>query len=331
MRKSLITRVAVLVGLAAVASICPSAAQNSGATVGAPANGFSDNDWPSLLNRPVRAGNVLTWVGPQGGGANNGQPVQQSQTLGAPVAGRSISSPGTYTGLNLSDTLTITASNVTIRNSYIASGSFNVVMINAKGIENVVIEDCEIAGSGAPGGVAGQNGVFINNNIGSGGIIVRRNNIHAVGSGVASGDAPYQVTDNYIHDLDGDPSTHFNGIQDNGHSTHDGQPVLIQHNSINNNLKNQTDALMLDNLGSLTNVTVNNNKLLGANLSTAGVVYIDGSLGTAPVSVVFTNNVVGPNIYKSHVFVRAGKATPFTLSHSGNTSAATNLNIDRTF
>ena len=90
-------------------------------------------------------------------------------------------------------------------------------------------------------------------------------------------------------------------------------------------------TLMLDNLGSLTNVTVNNNKLLGANLSTAGVVYIDGSLGTAPVSVVFTNNVVGPNIYKSHVFVRAGKATPFTLSHSGNTSAATNLNIDRTF
>ena len=88
---------------------------------------------------------------------------------------------------------------------------------------------------------------------------------------------------------------------------------------------------MLDNLGNLTNVTVNNNKLLGAKLSTVGVVYIDGTLGTAPLSVVFTNNVVGPNIYRNHVFSRRGKATPFTLSHSGNTSAATGLNMDKSF
>jgi hypothetical protein len=100
---------------------------------------------------------------------------------------------------------------------------------------------------------------------------------------------------------------------------------------IDNNLQNQTDALMLDNLGSLTNVTVNNNKLLGAKLSTAGVVYIDGSMGPGPISVVFTNNVVGPNIYRNHVFARRGKATSFTLSRSGNTSAATGLSIDRTF
>jgi hypothetical protein len=192
MKKSLINRVAVLVGLTALALTCPSAAQILGDTSGAPVNGFSDNDWPSLLNRPTRSGNVLTWVGPQGGGANDGHPLRQSVTLGAPVAGQMISSPGTYTGLNLSDTLTITASNVTVRNSYISTGGYNVVRINAIGIQNVVIEDCEIVGGGTAGGVAGQNGVFINNNIGSGGIIVRRNNIHAVGSGVASGDAPYK-------------------------------------------------------------------------------------------------------------------------------------------
>jgi hypothetical protein len=207
MRKLLINRVAVLVGLAALALTCPSAAEILGDTSGAPINGFSDNDWPSLRNRPVRSGNVLTWVGPQGGGVNDGHPVQQSLTLGVPMAGQMISSPGIYTGLNLSDTLTITASNVTIRNSCISSvGGYNVVRINAIGTQNVVIEDCEIVGGGAAGG-GGQNGVFINNNIGNGGIIVRRNNIHAVGSGVASGDAPYQVTDNYIHDLDGAPET----------------------------------------------------------------------------------------------------------------------------
>ncbi len=150
MEKSLITRGAVLAGLAALALTCPSAAQTMGETSGAPINGFGDNDWPSLLNRPTRSGNVLTWVGPQGGGANNGHPVQQSVTLGAPVAGQIISSSGTYTGLNLSDTLTITASNVTVRNSYISTvGGYNVVKINAIGIENVVIEDCEIAGGGA--------------------------------------------------------------------------------------------------------------------------------------------------------------------------------------
>jgi hypothetical protein len=331
MRKLLINRLAVLVGLGALALTCPSAAQILGDTSGAPINGFSDNDWPSLLNRPTRSGNVLRWVGPQGGGANNGHPVQQSMTLGAPVAGQMISSPGTYTGLNLSDTLTITASNVTVRNSYISTvGGYNVVRINAIGIQNVVIEDCEIAGGGAASGVGGQNGVFINNNIGGGGITVRRNNIHAVGSGVASGDAPYQVTDNYIHDLEGAPETHFNGIQDNGHSTHDGQPVLIEHNSINNNLQNQTDALMLDNLGNLTNVTVNNNKLLGSKLSTAGVVYIDGSMGTGPLSVVFTNNVVGPNIYG--ITCLRGKARPVhSRSSAAGTSAATGLNIDKSF
>jgi hypothetical protein len=130
------------------------------------------------------------------GGAAGRRRQQRSSCTAIRYAGRArcrqiISSSGTYTGLNLSDTLTITASNVTIRDSYISTvGGYNV--INAIGIQNVVIEDCEIVGGGAAGGAAGQNGVFINNDIGSGGIIVRRNNIHAVGSGVASGDAPYK-------------------------------------------------------------------------------------------------------------------------------------------
>lgn len=44
-------------------------------------SGFSDSDWASELNRPTLSGNVLTWVGPLGGGVNNGTPVQQSRTL----------------------------------------------------------------------------------------------------------------------------------------------------------------------------------------------------------------------------------------------------------
>lgn len=301
--------------------------------------GFSDNDWPSLLNRPTitsgnpaSAGAVLTWVGPSGGGANNGNPVQQAVTLPAPTFGRTISAAGTYSGLNLNDTLLITASNVTIQHSYISTqGGFNVINVSATGIQNVVIEDCELVGGGPTSGVVGQNGVIINNNIGSGGVIVRRNHIFAIGSGVASGDAPYQVTDNYIHDLAGDPSSHYNGIQDNGHTNHDGQPVLIQHNAIDNNLQNQTDALMIDNAGDQTGVTVNNNKFLGANFTSAGVVYVDGSQGTGPISVVFTNNVVGPNTFGTYVFSRQGSASSFSLTHSGNTSATTGLSIDGGF
>jgi hypothetical protein len=87
---------------------------------------------------------------------------------------------------------------------------------------------------------------------------------------------------------------------------------------------------MLDNLGNLTNVTVNNNKLLGSKLSTAGVVYIDGSMGTGPLSVVFTNNVVGPNIYG--ITCLRGKARPVhSRSSAAGTSAATGLNIDKSF
>lgn len=297
-----------------------------------------DNAWPSLANRPIitsgnpsSAGAVLSWVGPLGGGPNNGNPVPQSITLPAPTSGQTISSSGTYTGLNLSDTLTITASNVTIQQSYInTSGGFNVVGINATGIANVVIEDCEIVGGGASSGVTGQNGVFINNNTGTG-IIIRRNNIFSSGNGVTPGDAPYTVTDNYIHDLAGAAATHFNGIEDNGHTTHDGAAVLIQHNSINNNLQDQTDALYLSNLGNLTNVTVNDNMLVGALLTSAGTVYVDGSFTTAPMNVTFTNNVVGPNTSTNYVFSRPGTASPFTLTHSGNTSATTGLNIDGTF
>lgn len=300
--------------------------------------GFTDNQEPSLLNRPtITSGNpttsgaVLTWVGPSGGGANNGSPVQQTVTLPGPTSGQTISASGTYTGLNLSDTLTITASNVTVRQSYISSsGGASIVAINATGIANVIIEDCEIVGGGSGSGVTGQNGVFINNNTGSG-IIIRRNNIYNSGNGVAVGDAPYTVVNNYIHDLAGAAATHFNGIEDNGHTNHDGAAVLIQYNAINNNLQDQTDALMLCNLGDLTNVTVDSNWLLGAGLTSAGVVYVDGSLGSGPISVTFTNNIVGPNVSTNYVFARPGTASSFTLTHTGNTSATTGLNIDGTF
>lgn len=300
---------------------------------------FNDDDEPTALNRggitsgnPATAGAVYSWVGPLGGGANNGSPQKQSVTLGAPVSSMTISAPGTYSGLNLSDTLEITVSNVTIQHSYLSSATGdNVVKIGTAGIQNVIIEDCEIAGGGAAGNLPGQNGVFIVNNLGSGGVIVRRNNIHGVGSGVASGDAPYQVTHNWIHDLAGDPITHFNGIQDNGHTNHDGLPVLIDHNSINNNLQNQTDALMLTNLGDLTNVTVTFNWLRGAGLTSAGVVYVDGSSGTGPVSVTFNNNKVGPNTFGTRVFTRTGSASSYTLNHTGNTDVTTGASIDGDF
>src|SRR5450631_3283381 len=45
------------------------------------AGGFSDSDWPSAVNRPSFSGGVLTWVGPLGGGPNNGSPIQQTRTL----------------------------------------------------------------------------------------------------------------------------------------------------------------------------------------------------------------------------------------------------------
>lgn len=332
-----------LVAVAAILFASPVDAFMRGGLTVVSSSGHSDSDWPDTPgtrptitsgNPATGAGAVLSWVGPSGGGPNNGNPVQQSVTLPAASGPRTISASGTYSGLNLFDTLTITASNVTIQHSYINSaGGFNVIAINAAGVQNVVIEDCEIVGGGATSGVAGQSGIFIINNLGSGGVTVRRNHIFAVGDGISVGDAPYTVSDNYIHDIDGDPSTHFNGMQDNGHTNHDGQPVLIQHNVINNNLQNETDALMLTNLGPNTNVSVLNNKFLGAGLTSAGVVYVDGSSGTPPMSVTFNNNVVGPssNAANTTVFSRTGAASSYTLNHTGNTNATTGANIDGNF
>ena len=70
--------------LAVTALIRPSAAQIlqfSGVSTGGGGGGYRDDDWPDASNRPTVSGSTMTWVGPLGGGPNNGNPQRQSVSL----------------------------------------------------------------------------------------------------------------------------------------------------------------------------------------------------------------------------------------------------------
>ena len=99
-----------------------------------------------------------------------------SQVLSAQQSDLTISTSGTYTGLHINGTLTITASNVTVQRSLIKSGGFNVLFV-AAGVTGVVIQDTEVVGGGTAGGISGQNGILVQ----GGGVTILRRNIHDIG------------------------------------------------------------------------------------------------------------------------------------------------------
>ena len=196
-----------------------------------------------------------------------------------------INTPGTIIdGLDINGSLSITANNVTIRNSKITVASFAVVRILAD-LKGVVLEDCTISGVGVGNdgslGIQGP-GTFL------------RNNIYNVDIGV-SPDSGALIQDNYIHDLRASGVTSYNGVQIEGGA----QNILITHNSIiNQNTK--TAAVMIDNFfGPVQNIDVENN-LLGGGTYT---VYSDGQYtGGAITGVVFTGNHLRPGLNGYHSF-----------------------------
>ena len=111
-----------------------------------------------------------------------------------PSGGLTISTAGTVIdGRDITGTVVVNASNVTIRNTRIRSNGFVRCESNSTGL---VIEDSEIINRP----VAGQNNCH--NAIGFGNFTVRRTEIAGCENGADMGGGNVTFTDNYVHDLD---------------------------------------------------------------------------------------------------------------------------------
>jgi hypothetical protein len=217
----------------------------------------TSNCWPDASNTGVPAGITLT-----------------------PSGSITISTPGAVvSGLNISGTVNINANNVTLKNVRVRSSSFAVVRIQA-GRSGVVIQDCEIDGVGTNN--AGNHGIA------GEGATVRRCEIFNVENGITpqSSNSPWIIEDNYIHTLKASGSPHYDGIQVDGGLSN----ITIRHNTVINQ-HSQTAAVMIDNyFGPISNVTVDNNRLVGGGFT----VYSDGQFsGGSITGVRFTNNRLG--------------------------------------
>lgn len=179
--------------------------------------------------------------------------------------------------MEINGDIIIDAKNVTVSNVKVNSnGAWTAikVMDNATGF---TLQDSEIdAGSGG-------NGVY-----GFGTFL--RNNIHDMENGISLS-GPSLVQDNYIHTFRGSAEAHYDGVEVNG-----GSNINIVHNTVVND-QNQTSAVMLDNyFGGLSNITVENNRLVGGGYT----VYLDARFDGGAVdgsTIKLINNQVGKGAY----------------------------------
>jgi Ca2+-binding RTX toxin-like protein len=214
--------------------------------------------WPDSTNTGVPAGTTLT---------------RYDGTL-------IINTPGAViSGLDIHGSVVINAPNVTLMNCKITcspSETVAVVYVSAAAT-GATIQDCDLNGSGAPGvkGILGY-GTFLRNDISNSedGIFIDNGN----GS---------LIQDNYIHGLQSNWSgPHYDGIQIEGGISN----VVISHNTVINS-HDETSAIMIDNnFGPISNITVDNNLLVGGGYT----IYVDGQFNSSSVTgVSITNNHMG--------------------------------------
>lgn len=202
--------------------------------------------------------------------ANTGPTVSLTPSSGDMV----ISSAGIVEALDISGSVEITVSGVTLRQCKISSAGNFAVKIS-DGI-TATIDDCEIngLGTGATTGISGT-GTF------------RRNNIHGCENGIVVTGAASIVSGNYIHDfLSGAASPHYDGIECNGGQ--DG--TSITGNAIICD-QSQTAAININNFfAGIDGMTVDGNYISGGSYA----LYVDNQFsGGSIINTMVTDNAVG--------------------------------------
>jgi len=158
-----------------------------------------------------------------------------------PASGLTLSTPGqVYDSKDVTGCITVTAANVTIRNSRIKCNDSYGIWSRSTGL---LVQDTEVDCINTTGtGIVG------------GSFTARRVNVHGCENG-ASADDNVTIADSYIHDLYEGPGSHVDGIQVASDST----GLVFDHNRILNP-NSETSAIIV---GDNATETVSNNFLAG--------------------------------------------------------------------
>jgi len=206
-----------------------------------------------------------------------------------------ITTPGlVIDGLDINGGVDIHASNVRLENCIIrvTAPHSNWVISVLGGLTGIVIKNCEIIGPGSPA-TTQTAGIYI---IGNSQVTIDSCNIHEVGHGIDVSGGPVTIRNSYIHDLNANASSHYDGIYYGGGSGPNFS-LNIQNNTIINS-HGQTAAIFIENyFGAVNNVTVDNNLLVGGGYTVYLVSNTQSNGGGGqggPVSnVSYTNNHLG--------------------------------------
>jgi hypothetical protein len=237
-------------------------------------------DWPDETNTGVQSGVTLTDVTGDVASTADDQVIEN---------------------LNITDgTITVTHERVIVKNCRITSGNtYGVKGTDPNGSDVAglttppMVLHCEINGPANSTSLCGTVAFCNLSNCENGYICPQ----------ALDGMPQLHIHDNYMHDFVAGGEPHYDGIEMNGGNSN----ILIEHNVIDNE-NDQTSAIQMNNLaGTLSNVTVKNNKLsggdftiycdghFGASLMT-GITIQDNDLGTGSVGY-FDFNATSPNTF----------------------------------
>lgn len=206
-------------------------------------------------------------------------------TVLSPAPSGVINAPGTYSGLHFLDGVDINVSNVTLKNCLISSAASDNWAVSINGsLKNIVLQNVEIAGAGTSGAL-GNEAI---RSLGDTQITINACNIHGFGQALTIMDGQIIIENNYIWNVNGGPGTHDEGIYYSGGVSADFS-MLVQGNSIRMDSNDQTGTIFIEADSNVSNVTINNNLLVGAGYT---VYAIDGSGGKFS-NVKITNNAMG--------------------------------------
>jgi hypothetical protein len=207
-------------------------------------------------------------------------------------------------GLNISSNLTISASNVTVKDvQVVTDGTFGISLTHTTG---VTIENSTISGQNA---TTGRVDSAIKDVYGdSTGMVIKDNNISRFRTAMQLSNG--LVDGNYIHDPGYIAGDHTNGVVSTGGT----KTLVIQNNTIFNSI-GQTDAITVNSAKSgmpVANQTIQNNLIAGGGYA----IYGGTNLGNTTSNIVIKGNRFAQIYYpKSGQF---GPVAYFASTGKGN-------------
>lgn len=251
------------------------------------------------------------------GGFPNASNTGYGNTALTPATSNAINKAGTYSGTHFTGTVTISASNVTLRNCLItakASDPFSLVLTGTN--TGVLVDHCTIIGAGTgTTQSAAAYGFYVQGNVG---VTFNACDISQVGQN-AINNGQIVIQNCYIHDLNSGPGSHYECIYyggQNGGSPNPNFSLLIQNNALINQRGQTASIYTSTDFSPLVNVTIKNNLLIGGSYT----FYCDASQGSGGCSVTnysITNNAMGKGQY-GYFDLNKGSAPTYQVTSSGN-------------